>query len=193
MNQSLLIMADVVPEELKEAQSIDRQSVDFKKLFKTSKENLNSNTFLYLNKDIEILFREQLNNVKCIRAAGGVVKNGKGKILAIYRLKKWDLPKGKLEKGEKSKKAARREVEEECGIQVDYVGRKLTTTYHTYQMKNKLVLKQTDWYEMGVNGEPTLTPQKEEDITKAAWVSVEEFKSLQDKTYPLILDVLNTL
>ena len=52
---------------------------------------------------------------KLIEAAGGVVKNPADELLFILRLGKWDLPKGKIEKGEKIKEAALREVEEECG------------------------------------------------------------------------------
>lgn len=193
MNQSLLIMADTVPPNLNETQTIGIEDIDFEKLFNRSKEKRKKKVFLYINKDFESVFKKQLKKIKCIKAAGGAVKNGKGNLLAIYRLKKWDLPKGKLEKGEQSKKAAKREVEEECGISVDYVGKKLITTYHTYQMKNHLILKQTDWYEMGVNKEPVLTPQKEEDITKAIWISKEDFITLKDETYPLIVDVINTV
>ncbi|HEY8400078.1 MAG TPA: NUDIX domain-containing protein [Cytophagaceae bacterium] len=47
-----------------------------------------------------------------IKASGGLVVKG-DKILMIYRLKKWDLPKGKLKKKEDPKVGAKREVEEE--------------------------------------------------------------------------------
>lgn len=35
-----------------------------------------------------------------IEAAGGIIQNEKKELLFIYRLDKWDLPKGKLEKNE---------------------------------------------------------------------------------------------
>ena len=53
-----------------------------------------------------------------IKAAGGVVEKNDS-ILLIHRLGKWDLPKGKLEKNEKSKTAAIREVFEETGLVVN--------------------------------------------------------------------------
>lgn len=53
---------------------------------------------------------------KFILAAGGLVKNTEDQWLLIFRLGKWDLPKGKLENGETPEAAALREVEEECGI-----------------------------------------------------------------------------
>ena len=46
-----------------------------------------------------------------IKAGGGVVNNNKNQILFIYRLKRWDLPKGKLDKGETIRECAEREVE----------------------------------------------------------------------------------
>jgi 8-oxo-dGTP pyrophosphatase MutT (NUDIX family) len=36
-----------------------------------------------------------------VEAAGGVVVNQQKEVLWMFRLGKWDLPKGKLEKGEK--------------------------------------------------------------------------------------------
>ena len=48
-----------------------------------------------------------------MEAAGGVVQNNKDEILVIYRKKKWDLPKGKLDYEETPEGAAIREVKEE--------------------------------------------------------------------------------
>ena len=49
-------------------------------------------------------------------AAGGVVKDAEGHVLWIQRNGKWDLPKGKLERGESLEEAVIREVFEETGI-----------------------------------------------------------------------------
>ena len=43
-------------------------------------------------------------------AAGGVVTNPQGKVLLIFRNDKWDLPKGKIDKGETIEAAAIIEV-----------------------------------------------------------------------------------
>lgn len=91
------------------------------------------------------------------------------------------------------KSAAVREVAEECGIKVDYLGQKITTSYHVYQMKGDLVLKKTNWYEMGVNKVPKLKPQLDEDITKALWLPEDKFDKVRKNTYPLIADVLDTI
>ena len=66
--------------------------------------------------DYETAFSDFQKHFKIIEAAGGIVSNNKQEKLFIYRLDKWDLPKGKIEKGEAIKTAALREIEEECGI-----------------------------------------------------------------------------
>ncbi|MCK5700459.1 MAG: NUDIX domain-containing protein, partial [Cyclobacteriaceae bacterium] len=91
-----------------------------------------------------------INDIKkdytIIKAAGGLVLN-EGEVLMIWRLKKWDLPKGKLDKGEKPKKAAVREVEEECNVKVK-LGKKICHTWHTYKQNGRRILKKTYWYRM---------------------------------------------
>ena len=52
-----------------------------------------------------------------VKAAGGIVYNANNELLMIYRNNKWDLPKGKIEKGETPKQCALREVEEETGVE----------------------------------------------------------------------------
>ena len=125
-----------------------------------------------------------------IKAAGGLVKNEVGDYLFIYRNKKWDLPKGKVEKSEKNKQAAVREVEEECGVTIYKRHKKLCRTFHTYMLGGEIVLKKTTWYTMSVKGVPTLVPQLEEGITKAEWISPEDIAEKITHTYPLITDVL---
>ena len=66
-----------------------------------------------------------VSKFRVVKAAGGLVRK-KDKFLMIYRMKKWDLPKGKKEKGERSKQTAGREVEEECNISVK-VGKRICT------------------------------------------------------------------
>ena len=192
MNQSLLILADFAPSIKKNVQTIGLQDIDLEKLFENSIKNP-ANTYLFVHPDIKSVLRNILSNVKLIRAAGGLVKNGDGDYLFIHRLGKWDLPKGKVDEGEKMRSAAVREVEEECGIKVNYLGKKLATTYHTYNMKGKFLLKQTNWYEMGINKVPNLIPQTEEDITEAVWLSKKELGQVKENTYPLILDILEKI
>jgi hypothetical protein len=75
---------------------------------------------------------------KLIEAAGGLVLTKDKKTLFIFRREKWDLPKGKLEKGETPEIGAIREVEEECGLTNLSVTKLLDTTYHTYTFNGKI-------------------------------------------------------
>jgi len=126
--------------------------------------------------------------LKQIEAAGGLVIKG-DKILMIYRLGKWDLPKGKLEKGESIKEAAMREVEEECGVKVAVI-ESLDETWHTYYHKNKLHLKRTYWYLMECLEDGNMTPQLEEDIEKVEWKSEKQATELLKFTYKNIKKVI---
>ncbi len=129
-----------------------------------------------------------------IRAAGGVVWNQNKQILFIHRLKKWDLPKGKMEKGEEAPLTALREVSEECGIPEPDIIRWIQATYHTYSIKGQYVLKRTDWFEMISSFTGELTPQLEESIDKVTWLdwpNTSEF--IFKNTYETIKEVLKAI
>ena len=55
---------------------------------------------------------------KIVEAAGGLVKNSNGAYLFIFRNKRWDLPKGKVQKTKIINKAAIREVIEETELKI---------------------------------------------------------------------------
>ena len=86
--------------------------------------------------------------------------------------------------------AALREVEEETGLQGVQLVDPLISTYHTYKLKNRRVLKKTKWFEMhyGGSGEPVL--QAEEGITDFRWATPGETGFIRENTYASILDVL---
>lgn len=130
------------------------------------------------------------NKFKIIKAAGGLVRK-KDKILMIYRLKKWDLPKGKFEKGEKPKQAAKREVEEECNINVE-LKYKICTTWHTYTMKKNRILKKTTWYAMNILNDKNMMPQVEEDIEEVRWMTPKEVFHALDDSYKSIRFVFDS-
>ena len=131
-----------------------------------------------------------MKSVTLIEAAGGLVKNDKRNYLFIFRNGKWDIPKGKLEKGEKPKEGAVREVEEECGIAIDECGKKIVNTYHVYTSKGEVVLKKTHWYKMKYTGKAKLKPQIEEGITEVRWMTKKDISLVADNTFPSIMDVL---
>lgn len=119
-----------------------------------------------------------------IRAAGGVVEKD-DKILMILRNDLWDIPKGKLEKGEKKREGAVREVEEETGAKVEII-EKICTTWHTYLRNDKYVLKSTFWYRMKCLDDTNIKPQKEEGISKALFMSENEVDLALHHSYKTI-------
>jgi 8-oxo-dGTP pyrophosphatase MutT (NUDIX family) len=125
------------------------------------------------------------NFYKVVKAAGGVVYNADQKILLMYRLGKWDFPKGKRDDGEKSKQTAVREVEEECGIKVK-LGQKLCTTWHTYAMGNNKILKRTKWYRMECLDDSAMKPQTEEGIEELCWMNEKEIQKALMNSYSSI-------
>lgn len=142
-----------------------------------------------LSKDIG--FPDFFKNFTFIEAAGGVVYHKKqDAYLFIYRLDRWDLPKGKIEKNETAQFAAHREIEEECGISGLILKKHLTNTLHTYNLYNKFWIKKTYWYYFEYSGNLALHPQKEEAITAAKWLNKVELSNILNNTYGAIKDVL---
>jgi ADP-ribose pyrophosphatase YjhB (NUDIX family) len=126
-----------------------------------------------------------------VYAAGGIVHN-KDNYLFIKRKGFWDLPKGHVEENETFKKAAKREVEEECSISDLHLKKYITTTYHVYQLENKYFLKIVQWFEMEYEGNEKPKPQNDEGIEKAKWVRKKKISKLMKKTYINIKDLVNT-
>jgi 8-oxo-dGTP pyrophosphatase MutT (NUDIX family) len=143
--------------------------------------------------DEQIILKELSLNFKVINAAGGLVRDSTNKILFIKRLGFWDLPKGKLEKGESIDVAAIREVCEECGINdVDLkIIMPLTNAFHIYKLNEKVILKNTHWFLMSFVGKYPLTPQTEEDITEIIWVEKEDLSDVLVESYPSIRQVFD--
>ncbi len=141
--------------------------------------------------DVEQAFLQFKKYFKLIKAAGGLVKNKADKKLFIYRLGKWDLPKGKMEQGESIEETAIREVEEECGIDNLKIIKALANTYHIYELNGKIILKETFWFDMISSFDGNLVPQLKENITKAEWLTNDEItdKVLQN-TYNSIQSIL---
>ena len=125
---------------------------------------------------------------KIIKAGGGVVYR-EGKILFIHRLGMWDLPKGKIEKGENFKEGALREVEEECNVKVELV-EKVCTTWHTYTKGEKSILKKTVWYHMNCLDDSNKKPQLDEGIDEVRWMNENEMNVALYNSYKSITHVL---
>lgn len=178
-----------IPTQVDKIQQLEVENFDFETFYKNLRNSKKKN-YLLLSKNPEAVFKKIKRQLVVIKAAGGLVVNAKGDFLFIFRNKKWDLPKGKVDKGEKVKDAAVREVEEECGVKIEKRKERVCKTYHVYEMNDELILKRTSWYHMTVKGNPKLIPQVEEGITEAVWVATQEVKSKVKNTYALITDVL---
>lgn len=151
----------------------------------------NQEEVVVFSNDLERLWQDFKSMFKWVPAAGGLVQNDQGELLFIYRHEKWDLPKGKIEKGESHDEAALREVEEECGITGLELGPLLATTYHAYRTKsNKRALKPTYWYGMSYHGQPNFAPQLEEGITAVAFKSKDDMSAVFKNTYASLKEVM---
>lgn len=145
---------------------------------------------VFLHPDLEELKKAFFKKFVMIQAAGGLVENENGEWLLIYRRGKWDLPKGKLDKGEKLDACAVREVEEETGLKKVKLLQPLCVTWHTYYEGTKFILKESHWYKMKVSGSQTLVPQTEEDILEVKWVKPTGIDEYLGLSFPSVADVL---
>ena len=148
--------------------------------------------------EIAMLFNASMEDLKQmvwshfteIIAAGGVVVNEKNEVLLIERKGKWDLPKGKADKGETHEQTALREVKEETGLQNISIIKSLETTYHTYIQDEEKILKVSYWFEMKGDSLDNLTPQTNEQITQAKWVGRVDLKNYICATYPALITII---
>ena len=152
----------------KEYASIPIEVVRFKKLIKMIEKGKLTHVNLY-HPDPDLLEHHLRNKLKVVEAGGGLVYNDRKEILFIYRNKKWDLPKGGLEKEETPQEAALREVREETGVKKLKVTRFIKKTYHVFKRNGERRLKITYWYEMYTPYDGLLVPQEKEGIEKAKW------------------------
>ncbi len=140
--------------------------------------------------DVEQLWADFKGLYKIVAAGGGVVTNARQETLLIFRRGFWDLPKGKIDKGETPAQAAVREVQEETGLIRIALLKEIVTTFHTYTLDGKRILKPTYWFSMQTE-DTHLTPQTSEDIEKAEWVNLTEFMQARPLMYGSIHDVLD--
>ena len=145
--------------------------------------------FLYHPKKSELL-KVFKSKIKVIFASGGIVKNDNNQILFIYRRGKWDLPKGKAEKGESIRETAVREVIEETGIEKLKIDKYFSNTFHIVRNNKKYFLKETSWFLMSSNFKGKLKPQLNEGIKSVKWKTFDDAKKIKKKTYGNISIIL---
>ena len=152
---------------------------------------------IYFGNDFQIIRDERelsdlLREYTYVRAAGGIVRNADNQILMIYRRGVWDLPKGKVETGEKNEEAAVREVLEETGVEARITHPIPFSTFHTYDTYGPKMLKETLWYEMAAITGST-RPQTEEDIFEVVWVDRARIPNLIENSYTSLKEVVRKL
>jgi 8-oxo-dGTP pyrophosphatase MutT (NUDIX family) len=151
---------------------------------------------VFLYNDINKVLNAFKKELKLILAAGGFVHSDEH-VLLIFRKGKWDLPKGKADKGEDLETCAIREIIEETGLDHVKSEMPLCITYHTYHEHGAHILKESHWYLMNATKNQVLVPQKEEDIEKCEWVPFNNLSPYLDNTHTSIIDVvkegINTL
>jgi 8-oxo-dGTP pyrophosphatase MutT (NUDIX family) len=189
INEKVILLTESKPKKKKEFEVLDAENFDLKIIYPWIAARKNS-LFCVVCPDAKAFFKTVTKSVTLIEAAGGLVKNENGEYLFIFRNNKWDLPKGKVEKDEKIRAAAVREVEEECGIKVGKLEDKICKTYHVYINRGELVLKKTHWFHMTSFGQAKLKPQKEEGITEVRWFQKHHIEPIIENTFPSIMDVL---
>lgn len=147
---------------------------------------------IFLHSPLEELRKAFWKKFLLIKAGGGLVKNEKGEVLFMFRREKWDLPKGKLDDGETLEACALREVREETGLRDIHLEEPLLVTWHTYDDSGKHILKETHWFRMTAQGDQSMLPQQEEQITELKWVGKKGFPTMLSNTFPSIVDVIRT-
>lgn len=135
-------------------------------------------------------FTRLFEDYKYIEAAGGIVQRKKS-FLVIKRKGLWDIPKGKIEKGESPEVACVREIAEECGINGHQITGPLVNTYHVMKWNGKKALKKTYWFILRYNGSKEVLPALEEDITEVVWMKEDELFGIRSNTFGSINEVLD--
>jgi len=189
-NENPIYLSDNT-ENIHNIKSFDFKRSDIFELLNQLK-NGHLNGFTLTDETSADLYQDFVQHFKIIEAAGGLVFNETKELLFIFRNGVWDLPKGKIEKGETIEEAALREVEEECGVTDLKLGNFIDKTYHIYEYKNQLVFKITHWFEMACSNQK-LTPQLEEGITKAEFLDEKGQQVALNTTYANIKLLVDNL
>ncbi len=118
-----------------------------------------------------------------VESAGGLVCNRYHHFLLMFKRGKWDMPKGRVERGQSNEIAALREVHEETGLAIDKLSiqGKLVSTWHTTSHQNRRCLKKTHWFLMQYDGDDDDTdPQVSEGIIECRWVHLSDLPQYQE-------------
>lgn len=165
------------------------KEVDINYLIERVQKNNLKKACLY-HKNEKKLIKNLKKKIDYMKAAGGLVVNQEGKFLFIYRNGKWDLPKGRKEKGETVEVAAMREIEEETGVNSLQIDRFLDKTYHIFKRNGSYKLKITHWFLMHTDFKGKTNPETKEGIEQAVWLTADEAREKLSKSYANIASLL---
>ena len=181
VNQDVIILTSVVPFGKKiNLYDLKKKSID--DIISLVKKH---HKIYLFHKNSEKLISTFKKKIKVVKAGGGIVKNRNDETLFIYRRNKWDLPKGKMDKGETIDQTALREVKEETGVKnFSIIGFKMNT-YHIFKKEKNFRLKVTSWYNMLSNYEGKFIPETKEGISKVVWKNNKKIKKIKN-TFPNI-------
>jgi ADP-ribose pyrophosphatase YjhB (NUDIX family) len=188
VNQKEIILTSTAPKG-KGVKVLPLKSTPFKNIIRIIRTTRVKRLYLMHDNPKKLLsgFKKKLP----VTIAAGGVQHEEGKLLFIYRKKRWDLPKGRVDKGETLEGAAKREVKEETGVKKIKVGKPAGVTYHVFKRNNRYQLKETHWFFMKTSYEGVLTPEIKEDITKATWKNKSKTAKAIKNTYPNIEDLFD--
>jgi len=186
VNENVILLTSEIPFGSK-INLFDLKTISLKEIISNVKKH--KKIFLF-HKNSEKLISSFKKKIKVISAGGGIVKNSFDETLFIYRRNKWDLPKGKKDKGETIDLTALREVKEETGIGNLKIIDFRMKTYHIFKKNNEYCLKETTWYNMISDFDGKFIPEIKEDITKVVWKNESKIQKIKN-TFPNIKLLLN--
>ena len=142
-----------------------------------------------LREEGDVFTRE--NDRMHMTASAWVVNPARDKVLMVYHkiYDSWSWTGGHADGETDLLAVALREVQEETGVDQLELRDPICVTDHCYLRGGIWHLKHTWWYNMLYTDPVDLTPQREEDITKAAWVARSSLPSFLKNTYPSIVEV----
>ena len=188
INKNVVILTSQVPIN-SDVKLFNLKSISLKDIISNAKKF--KKIYLF-HKNPKKLIKRFKKKIKVVKAGGGVVRNANDETLFIYRRNKWDLPKGKKDKGECIEDTAIREVEEETGVRNLMISNFLMKTFHIFKKQNKYFLKETSWFNMTTKYDGELSPQINEGISKVVWKNKLKLSRIEN-TFPNIKMILGQI
>ncbi len=148
------------------------------------------NAAIILGENFVSIKQAFFSQFEIIEAGGGIVQNENKELLFIFRRGKWDLPKGKWEIGETIEICASREVEEETGVKLLTLKRKIGETFHLYSERGNDILKISHWFYFTCSNTQKIVAQTEEDIAEVKWIAIKNIKDPMLNTFKNVQDII---